>query len=1184
MKFINAFKLFYKKHFEKEKLNLLSPIVLNKEDGINNYIKTLKNAIKDKDAKNIAISGSYGSGKSSVIKTYINENDKHRKKTLIISTSSFINKIDNNNRNIELVFKKDDTETIKIAEQEQENDNSNGDSIEKKDRYLNQKEEILLEKIEKSIIRQLVYRISYTNSKFSNIRRPQKFWKIKYILLSFAIFNILSFFICITENNIKNYIFNNHLYIPVLVNNTIIQYTFYVIYILSFVVIIFLFLYNTLTLLTKTKMKINYNGTQVEIEKNKNDNKERFSFLDNLYEIIYFFINTKYNTIIFEDIDRYGEDICIKTIEDLKELNSILNECSELKRRKITFIYSLKDSIFETPTEKAKMYDYIISVMPISSTSNSYINFINEINKYDKTHTNINIDNDLLKLVSKYIQDMRLIKNIINEFVLHRKVLDSKDDNKLFSMVVFKNIYLKEYDHLFDLSKENLIDKKIEEKNHKIDDLYDKKINDINEKLNKYRNSNIKSIKELKQLLVYNNSVNGCIPNSLYIDGKYYSIDSFYDDNFDINLLGNNNAYFNINGGNYTISYGDFQNLKQFKEKIDNINVNLKELETEKNKLISEKFSEEDPKEKAREIIEKNKDKELIDELIYKDYIDKNYLDYITSVSNDKDITANDSRFINSLNHKKSNFDLDLKIVPDYLEIIDSDFDGVYILNVSLIKYLIEENDESRLNRIIAQFKNIESTHIEFLNYIRITENDLYLKFIKLLAINFEYIWNSYNEKNNKELDVTIDNEIWIDFFNIKNINTNELKNKEKLKDIIETYGNIFNIDFENNDIVKKNILFMEIRFNNIYNVLNTDKINTKSLAWNTYFSINYNHNFEIGRIEEYIIRNNLYKINELNIKYIIREDKVNMSLIYKSKYSKNIIGFMKKNIKESADNLYIGKDDKINIDKVIEFIYKESDYETLIREVIKKEDYINSSIKLDKKYLEDLYNNKKIRLNWDLVSFYAKGITEEDNLIFKIVKENIELLISSNDLYNIKNVNKVFINRLINYYNKICEYSVVNIILKNYDSKKVKKIVRLKNNVSPEKLEIYVKYNLVNFNTSNYKIIKEKDELLNIYIRNWCHDAGVKSIYNILDSNTFTRYKNIFSIEDKVYILNKWIKSEKYSRSKIDRIILDIFNYHKNYKVSYKNDYLKNIFGKSKVINYETKKDKNKIIFYISN
>ena len=106
-------------------------------------------------------------------------------------------------------------------------------------------------------------------------------------------------------------------------------------------------------------MKINYNGTQVEIEKNKNDNKERFSFLDNLYEIIYFFINTKYNTIIFEDIDRYGEDICIKTIEDLKELNSILNECSELKRRKITFIYSLKDSIFETPTEKAKMYYYI---------------------------------------------------------------------------------------------------------------------------------------------------------------------------------------------------------------------------------------------------------------------------------------------------------------------------------------------------------------------------------------------------------------------------------------------------------------------------------------------------------------------------------------------------------------------------------------------------------------------------------------------------------------------------------------------------------------------------------------------------------------------------------------------------------------------------------------------------------
>ena len=35
-------------------------------------------------------------------------------------------------------------------------------------------------------------------------------------------------------------------------------------------------------------------------------------------------------------------------------------------------------------------------------------------------------------------------------------------------------------------------------------------------------------------LVLYNNSINGYIPNSLYIDGKYYSIDSLYDDNFDI--------------------------------------------------------------------------------------------------------------------------------------------------------------------------------------------------------------------------------------------------------------------------------------------------------------------------------------------------------------------------------------------------------------------------------------------------------------------------------------------------------------------------------------------------------------------------------------------------------------------------------------------------------------------------
>jgi len=63
-----------------------------------------------------------------------------------------------------------------------------------------------------------------------------------------------------------------------------------------------------------------------------------------LDEIVYFFEVTKSDIVIFEDIDRFDDPHIFET---LRALNSLLNSAKQLDGRSIRFIYAIKDSIFD---------------------------------------------------------------------------------------------------------------------------------------------------------------------------------------------------------------------------------------------------------------------------------------------------------------------------------------------------------------------------------------------------------------------------------------------------------------------------------------------------------------------------------------------------------------------------------------------------------------------------------------------------------------------------------------------------------------------------------------------------------------------------------------------------------------------------------------------------------------------
>ena len=201
-------------------------------------------------------------------------------------------------------------------------------------------------------------------------------------------------------------------------------------------------------------------------------------FDEYLDEIVYFFEVVDRDIIIFEDIDRFNDPHIFET---LRSLNSILNNAKQLGGRRIRFIYAIKDSIFdrlgdrsakagkkssriarhfESDSEAAranrtKFFDVVIPVVP-------FITHRSARGLLDDTLGQLKTDDlkDVIDLAAKHLADMRLIKNIRNEYVVFKaQVLDAgkldlKPD-RLLAMVLYKSTHLGDFE-LIKLGNSNL--------------------------------------------------------------------------------------------------------------------------------------------------------------------------------------------------------------------------------------------------------------------------------------------------------------------------------------------------------------------------------------------------------------------------------------------------------------------------------------------------------------------------------------------------------------------------------------------------------------------------------------------------------------------------------------------------------------------------------------------------------
>lgn len=218
--------------------------------------------------------------------------------------------------------------------------------------------------------------------------------------------------------------------------------------------------------------KISIQGNEIEIFESQED-----SYFDKyLNEVLYLFERIDADVIVFEDMDRFNAS---RIFERLREVNNLTNIQRKNKSKNqdicdgsykpLRFFYLLRDDIFITK-DRTKFFDYIIPVIPVLDGSNSYEQFIKHLKQGNFLEK---FDAGFLQRLSLYIDDMRVLKNVYNEFIVYMYRLDNTDLdwNKMLAMIVYKNLFprdfsdlqlAKGYVHELFENKQNLCQKELE--------------------------------------------------------------------------------------------------------------------------------------------------------------------------------------------------------------------------------------------------------------------------------------------------------------------------------------------------------------------------------------------------------------------------------------------------------------------------------------------------------------------------------------------------------------------------------------------------------------------------------------------------------------------------------------------------------------------------------------------------
>ena len=403
------------------KFNALTPEVLEENEQI--YTEALDYAFSNSSIKNIAITGIYGAGKSTVWNTYVHE--KELRNIITVSLGKYKNNIkDDDDRLKEASSTNALNSGVDGAKNKCSNENQKAEDIGDDNRVERQLINQILSQIESKKIPLSKYGFKSNKSIFSICMESLAFLSI---ICSILLWIIKDNFISFVNESYKNF---NGISLMLICALLLFAPLFY-----------YLYIFNRGN---KFKIsKITFKGAEANI----NDNNSDESVLDrDIKELVYLLRSSDSKIVVFEDLDRY-DNASIYT--KLRELNFLLNKYVKVNDERetlIRFVYMLKDSLFYSKN-RTKFFDFILPIVPVVDSKTSENALIELLKKVENTP-----DRSLLTDISLYVDDMRLLKNIVNEYIVYSKIIPigkiDLESNKLFALITLKNIFPNEFDLL----------------------------------------------------------------------------------------------------------------------------------------------------------------------------------------------------------------------------------------------------------------------------------------------------------------------------------------------------------------------------------------------------------------------------------------------------------------------------------------------------------------------------------------------------------------------------------------------------------------------------------------------------------------------------------------------------------------------------------------------------------------
>ncbi len=366
------------------------------------YMRAMEWALNEKHITNIAITGPFGAGKSSIIKTFLK---KHPSIKYI---------------NISLaMFRKNGQEEIKGSDADFEKE------------------------LEEGILKQLFYKVNYTQMPQSRYRKLHKVsFETNFLRVICTIVFVFCFLFLFAPTKVEEIINTYSTTMQKLFGWSEFSQGIIASGLGLFIIGIMTFLFRWIN--TKWK-SVEINIADKAIFKT-DENGDSFSFNKNMDEILYFFEETDYSFVVIEDLDRFNTpEVYIK----LREINKIINDYDAISRR-IIFVYALKDDIFHNE-DRTKFFDFILPVIPYVDATNSGEYLRKCLDNLKATGMVFNISNEYIMNIAPFISDMRVLNNICNEFIIFKKTIkDNQElsrlqDEQMLSIMILKNMYPREF-------------------------------------------------------------------------------------------------------------------------------------------------------------------------------------------------------------------------------------------------------------------------------------------------------------------------------------------------------------------------------------------------------------------------------------------------------------------------------------------------------------------------------------------------------------------------------------------------------------------------------------------------------------------------------------------------------------------------------------------------------------------